>query len=72
MIYAVYKAKDRWSQDSVQEFATEAEAVKYFRERPRTGIVGVFKGERLLPQIGETRVVKKTVTGFSKFESEIT
>ena len=70
MIFIVYKAKNRWSQDSVQEFETEAEAVKYLKARPRTGIVGVFKGKRLSPQIGETRVVRKTVTGFGKFESE--
>ena len=67
MIYVVYKSRDRWTADSVQGFETEAKAIEYLETKPRTGIVGVFKGERLEPKIGETKVVKKTVTGFGVF-----
>ncbi len=67
MIWVVYKAKDRWTRDSVQGFDTEKEAVDWLKERPRSGVIAVFKGDRLEPEIGETKVVKKTVTGFGAF-----
>ena len=70
MIYIVYKAKDRWSSNSIHEFENEAEAVEWLQDKPRTGIIGIFKGERLEPKIGETKVVKKVVTAFEVAQTE--
>ena len=64
MIYTIYKARDRWHEDSIQEFTTEKEALEYLKDKPRSGLVAVFKGERLEAKIGETKVVKKTIIGF--------
>lgn len=71
MIYVVYKAtRNRWAQDSVHEFENEAMAIQFCRERPRAGIIGIFKGQRLEPKVGETKVVKKTVTGFELLKED--
>ena len=70
MIYIVYKSKGRWSSDSIHEFGTEKEAIEWLQDKPRIGIIGIFKGEKLEAKIGETKVVKKVVTAFEVAQPE--
>ena len=67
-IWIVYRAQSRWSKDSVQGFGTEKEALDSLVGSPKSRIVGIFKGERLEPEMGEKRVVRKSVVGFTEYK----
>lgn len=72
MIYICYKTgSNRYNgAELVHSFPDEREAVKWLKDIPKSKVIGVFKGERLDLVVGETRVVKKAITGFGVFEEE--
>ena len=72
MFYICYKPSNKWSHIEVGEVNTEKEALKFIEDKhlPQTRILGVFEGKRLNFTIGEKRVVKKTIVGFTEFKEE--
>lgn len=72
MIFVCFKPSSGWNHFEVAELDTEKAALEFISEKniPQTRLAGVFKGERLLPQVGEKKVVRKGVVGFSKYEEE--
>ena len=67
-IWIVYRAQNSWSEVYVQSFGTEKEALDFLAFQPKLRIIGVFKGERLEPEMGEKRIVKKSIVGFTEYK----
>lgn len=67
-MFYIIKQSAQWRDRKVivEEYQTEKEAVEAASSVPKTQLVAIFKGERLTPVVGEKKITKKVVTGFSK------